>query len=63
MNLIVIISLIIIDLLLLKQYNQQSNITLSFWSVYANECFLKSACSLECGCIACCFNLKGIVLS
>ncbi|MFB1300527.1 hypothetical protein ACEWYV_04655 [Helicobacter pylori] len=43
---IVIISLIIIDLLLLKQYNQQTNIPLSFWSVYANECFLKSACSL-----------------
>lgn len=37
-----ITSLIIIDLLLLKQYNQQSNILLSFWSIYANECFLKS---------------------
>ncbi|MUU43955.1 hypothetical protein F7229_04290 [Helicobacter pylori] len=63
MNLIVIISLIIIDLLLLKQYNQQTNILLSFWSIYANEYFLKSACSLEYVCIACCFNLKGIVLS
>ncbi|WRE24189.1 hypothetical protein KVC47_06140 [Helicobacter pylori] len=43
---IVIISLIIIDLLLLKQYNQHSNILLLFLSIYANECFLKSACSL-----------------
>ncbi|NHB33684.1 hypothetical protein EXS96_05160 [Helicobacter pylori] len=62
MNLIVIISLIIIDLLLLKQYNQQTNILLSFWSIYANECFLKSTCSLvwlyRSG-----FNFKGIVLS
>ncbi|WP_205731754.1 hypothetical protein [Helicobacter pylori] len=37
---IVIISLITIDLLLLKQYNQQTNILLSFWSIYANECFM-----------------------
>ncbi|AHN45438.1 hypothetical protein HPOKI898_07080 [Helicobacter pylori oki898] len=62
MDLISITSLIIIDLLLLKQYNQQTNIPLSFWSVYANECFLKSACSLvwlyRSG-----FNFKGIILS
>ncbi|GAA7211862.1 hypothetical protein HpBGD73_08130 [Helicobacter pylori] len=39
---IVIISLIIIDLLLLKQYNKQPNVLLSFWSIYANECFLRA---------------------
>ncbi|GAA9864387.1 hypothetical protein VN0636_12590 [Helicobacter pylori] len=41
MNLIAITSLIIIDLLLLKQYNQQSNIPLSFLEDYANWCFLE----------------------
>ncbi|TPH89711.1 hypothetical protein FIM43_02980 [Helicobacter pylori] len=63
MNLISITSLIIIDLLLLKQYNQQSNILLSFWSIYANECFLKSASSWSVVVLQCCFNLKGIILS
>ncbi len=38
-----IISLIIIDLLLLKQYNQQSNILLSFWSIYAKNQALSHA--------------------
>ncbi|EQD89943.1 hypothetical protein HPSA50_0339 [Helicobacter pylori SouthAfrica50] len=28
-------------MLLLKQYNQQSNIPLSFWSVYAKKRFLR----------------------
>ncbi|MCQ2930553.1 hypothetical protein JT221_04950 [Helicobacter pylori] len=63
MNLIVIISLIIIDLLLLKQYNQQTNILLSFLSIYAKKHFLQSACFLECGCIACGFSFRGIILS
>ncbi|EJB73684.1 hypothetical protein HPHPA16_1539 [Helicobacter pylori Hp A-16] len=62
MDLIVIISLIIIDLLLLKQYNQQTNILLSFWSIYANECFFKECMFLE-WLYRIGFNLKGIVLS
>ncbi|WP_367947025.1 hypothetical protein [Helicobacter pylori] len=53
MDLIVIISLIIIDLLLLKQYNQQSNILLSF---------LKHLCE-KVSFAACCFKgAKGVVL-
>ncbi|GAA9066992.1 hypothetical protein BTM361_10290 [Helicobacter pylori] len=53
MDLIVIISLIIIDLLLLKQYNQQSNISLSF---------LKHLCE-KVSFTACCFKgAKGVVL-
>ncbi|GAA7693545.1 hypothetical protein BT0002_14020 [Helicobacter pylori] len=60
---IAITSLIIIDLLLLKQYNQQSNVLLSFWSIYANEYFLRAhALRVEYGCIACCFDFKGIIL-
>ncbi|PUD76893.1 hypothetical protein C2R64_03480 [Helicobacter pylori] len=63
MNLIVIISLIIIDLLLLKQYNQQTNIPLSFLKHLCERMLLKEHTLLKCGCVACCFNLKGIVLS
>ncbi|EJC05630.1 hypothetical protein HPHPP11B_1590 [Helicobacter pylori Hp P-11b] len=49
MDLIVIISLIIIDLLLLKQYNQQTNILLSFLKhlcerMLLKECMLFRVC-------------------
>ncbi|NHA60166.1 hypothetical protein EWZ97_06065 [Helicobacter pylori] len=63
MDLISITSLIIIDLLLLKQYNQQSDILLSFLKHLCERMLLKECMLLECGCVACCFNLKGIILS
>ncbi|RVZ34501.1 hypothetical protein EC546_04770 [Helicobacter pylori] len=63
MDLIVIISLIIIDLLLLKQYNQQSNISLSFLKHLCERMLLKERKLLECGYVACCFDFKGIILS
>ncbi len=56
---IVIISLIIIDLLLLKQYNQQSNILLSFWSIYAKNQALPHAVLRV---LKGCFYTKGVFM-
>ncbi|WRD39610.1 hypothetical protein E5K48_06365 [Helicobacter pylori] len=44
---IVIISLVIIDLLLLKQYNQQTNILLSFLKHLCERMLLKERMLLE----------------
>ncbi|WP_241888174.1 hypothetical protein [Helicobacter pylori] len=63
LNLIVIISLIIIDLLLLKQYNQQTNILLSFLKHLCERMLLKECMLFRVWLCCSGFNLKGIILS